>query len=284
MSYGRVLPERSVPSKFLGAPRTIRVYLPPSYDQASTRRYPVLYVHDGQNVFSYAGDFCCFGWGNWGLDRTLDELIAAQRIQEVILVAVDNSRNRYSEYCGLNSDSSVGRTNTVTRFESYRSFLTKELKPYIDKQFRTRREARHTALMGSSLGGLCSLAIAWEHPRTFGLAASLSGSFQVEKKYFLRQVLKPYTKRTKSLRVYLDSGVIDYTGDDDGRRDTAAVAAELRRIGWKDGENLEHYVETKILTDSEMQSAGLRPEKWGEARTNQHNEFFWRIREYVASH
>src|SRR5262249_32116162 len=154
----------------------------------------------------------------------------------------------------------------------------KELKPRIDREYRTRPAAANTAVMGSSLGGICSLALAWDRPKVFGAAASLSGSYQIEKRNFLEQALRPYYGRRKSVRIYLDSGVIDFTGDDDGRKHTEAVVEELRRIGWKDGTTLRHFVDARPMSDSELEQAGLRRDKWPEARTSQHNEFYWRHR------
>ena len=100
MSQGTLLPEEQIKSHHLRASRTYRVYLPPSYDRSSKRRYPVLYLHDGQNVFSSAGTNCCFGWGNWDLDQTVDALAAAKKMREIIMVAVDNGPSRYQEYRG----------------------------------------------------------------------------------------------------------------------------------------------------------------------------------------
>ena len=123
-----------------------------------------------------------------------------------------------------------------------------------------------------------SLALAWEHPDIFGEAASLSGSFQIERQYFLKNHLRAWRGQPKQFRVYLDSGVVDFAGSDDGRKDTAAVVAELRRIGWKDGVNLLYYLDAKPLTEAELAGTGLRRDKWPEAQTSQHNEFYWRLR------
>jgi len=285
MSEGTLLPEDRLQSKYLGASRAFRVYLPPSYEQLPKTHYPVLYLHDGQNVFSSAGSNCCFGWGSWDVDKTVDALSSARKMREIIIVAVDNSRSRYQEYRGPTSalaGTKSAKTRLEDRFENYASFLIKELKPKIDRDYRTLPKARDTAVMGSSLGGICSVALAWAHPRTFGAAASLSGSFQVEKGYFLKNVLEPYTRRPKPIRIYLDSGTIDFTGDDDGRKMTDAVAAELRRIGWKDGRNLKHFVDLHPLSEGELERAGLRHAKWKEAQSSQHNEFYWRQRAWRA--
>ena len=291
MSQGRLLPEEQISSRWLKTNRMVRIYLPPSYEKQPRRRYPVLYLHDGQNVFSSAGDNACFGWGNWGLDKTVDALCASNQMRDIIMVAVDNSRFRYQEYRGPSAAPSKGspgstgkasRKGARTRFDDYADFLTKELKPKIDREYRTLKGASSTAVMGSSLGGICSLALAWEDPKIFGAAASLSGSFQIEKGDFLQSVLRTYRGKAKPARIYLDSGTIDFTGDDDGRKNTEAVAAELRRIGWKEGKNLKHFVEEKTLTDGELERSGLRRDKWQEAQSSQHNEFYWRLRVWRA--
>jgi len=237
----------------------------------------VLYLHDGQNVYSFAGTNICFGWGSWELDKTADELAGAGKMQEVLLVAVDNSPARYGEYCGAHH---APGTNASTAFENYSAFLLRELKPRIDAEYRTRPGPAHTAVMGSSLGGICSVVLAWEHPEVFGGAASLSGAFRVESTNFLLKVLRAYQGRPKPVRVYLDAGVVDFTGGDDGAALTAAVSEEFRRIGWGDG--LLHYVDAKPLTLSQLETSGLRRDKWPEAQTSQHNEFYWRRRAWRA--
>src|SRR5882724_330776 len=269
--------KEDVASRFLNAARTVRVYLPPSYHLEPKRRYPVLYLHDGQNVFSSAGTNVCFGWGNWGLDKTVDELCQARKMQEIILVAIDNTSARYAEYCGRHRSAD---SDGNTEFENYASFLIQELKPMIDSHYRTQPEPANTGVMGSSLGGICSIVLAWEHPEVFGRAASLSGAFQVERTNFLSSILRPYQGKAKQTRLYLDSGVVDFTGADDGRKLTEAVAEEFRRIGW--GKMLMHYVDAKPLSLPELKQAGLRQDKWPEAQTSQHNEFYWRMRVWRA--
>lgn len=297
MSEGRLLPAEKFESRFLDEARTVRVHLPPSYDREPKRRFPVLYLHDGQNVFSSAGTNCCYGWGSWDLDRTADRLVAEGAMQEIILVAVDHGRSRYKEYRGRlhaavakkarSGTKLASSTNDLVlpdnaRFDAYANFLIKELKPRIDREYRTLKTPAHTGVAGSSLGGIGSLSLAWEYPKTFGRAASLSGSFQIEKRNFLEHVLRPYRGRAKAVRVYLDSGTVDFTGDDDGRQHTDAVAEELRRIGWKDGRNLQRFTDLAPLAEAEMERAGLRREKWGEAQSSQHNEFYWRLRVWRA--
>jgi enterochelin esterase-like enzyme len=269
--------DTNLPSRFFGWNRGLHIYLPPSYPTQLQRRYPVLYLHDGQNVFSSAGTNCAFGWGSWELDRAADALSRAGKMQEIIMVAVDNSFSRMEEYSGRHRETNAA---AGTAFENYEAFLLAELKPHIDREFRTRPDAAHTGVMGSSMGGLCSLALAWDHPEIFGNAASLSGAFQVARTNFLNAVLQHYHGPPKPFRVYLDSGVVDFMGGDDGRSLTGRVAAELRRIGWKT--NLELYVDAQPLAPAELEKSGLRRDKRAEAQTSQHNEFYWRLRSWRA--
>jgi predicted alpha/beta superfamily hydrolase len=276
MIEGQLLPERIFHSRTLESKKTIRIYLPPSYASSPRKRYPVLYVHDGQNVFSSAGPGACFGWGSWNLDDTVNHLVEAKRMREIIMVSIDNGRYRYQEYRG------PAAYSAATRFAQYSQFIARELKLRIDDEFRTMPKPAYTGLLGSSLGGICSVAMAWEHPDVFGLAGSLSGSFQVEKRCFLKKVLAGYKRRRKAIRFYLDSGVMDFDGDDDGRQDTEAVANELRRIGWKDEANLKHHVDAAPLNEEELEQAGVPSYKWSDALQSQHNEFYWRIRAWRA--
>ena len=264
-------------SRFVDGDRTVRLWLPPSYHAEPGRRYPVLYVHDGQNAFSSAGPNVAFGWGNWELDLTADALCRAGKMREIIMVAVDHSRARYAEYCGRHRAAGSG---TPTAFEHYAAFLAQELKPKIDAAYRTRPEAASTGVLGSSMGGVCSLVLAWDYPAVFGGAASLSGAFQIEGTNFLNAVLRREEGQPKPTRLYLDSGVVDFTGGDDGQRLTAAVAAEFRRLGWADA--LSYYLDAKPLALPELEKTGLRRDKWAEAQTSQHNEFYWRLRAWRA--
>jgi predicted alpha/beta superfamily hydrolase len=276
MIHGQLLPARTVHSRHLESRKTVRIYLPPSYQTKPRKRFPVLYVHDGQNIFSSSGPDACFGWGSWELDLTAEKLIAARKMREIIIVAIDNSRYRYQEYRG------PAAYSEATRFHQYSNFIGKELKSRIDAEFRTLRTPAHTGVLGSSLGGICSLAMAWENPKVFGLAASLSGSFQVEKRCFLKKILSSAKRGRKPIRIYLDSGVIDFDGDDDGRQDTEAVVTELRRLGWKENVNLKYHLDDEPLNEAGLERAGVSPSKWADALQSQHNEFYWRMRAWRA--
>ena len=273
---GQLLKPETVSSHFLEGKRTIRVYLPASYRTNLTARYPVLYLNDGQNVFSSAGLDIAAGWGNWSLDQTADELARDKKMAEIIMVAVDNSRTRFVEYNGR-----VNSPNGVTPFENYAEFLTEELKPRIDVEYRTKPDAAHTGVMGSSLGGVCSLALAWEHPDVFGQAACLSGAFEVDQTNIVKHVLGNYRGKPKPFRFYVDSGTSDFAGGDDNEELTQEVYKQMRRIGWR-GRDLRHFTDDHPLTLKELGKSGIRHDKWAEAQTSQHNELYWRLRAWRA--
>jgi hypothetical protein len=110
----------------------------------------------------------------------------------------------------------------------------------------------------------------------------MSGAFQVERTNWLASVLRPYRGAPKPVRLYVDSGVCDFTGGDDGRATTGLVVAELRRIGWRDGVDLQPFTDERPLDEAGLARAGLRRDKWAEAGRSQHNEFYWRQRAWRA--
>ena len=145
--------------------RDVYVYLPPDYEH-EVRRYPVVYMHDGQNLFDTGTSFA----GSW---RVEDAVATAARLgQPSIVVGVPNmGAGRIGEYSPF-SDARFG----LARGDHYLDFLTGTLKPLIDKQYRTLRDRRTTGIAGSSMGGLISLYGAFTRPETFGFAGVLSPS------------------------------------------------------------------------------------------------------------
>jgi enterochelin esterase-like enzyme len=268
--------DMSLKSRYLGSRRGVHVYLPPSYRRRPNGRLPVLYLHDGQNVFSNTDSDSTFGWGSWELDRTADALARTGKMREIIMVAVDNSPKRMEEYNGRRSPGETSRT----AFEDYESFLIEELKPQIGREYRTLSDAPNTGVMGSSMGGLCSLVLAWDHPEVFGSAACLSTAFAVWRSP-KRNMLTAYHGPPKPIRIYIDSGTVDSSGGDDGYSNTRVAVSELRRIGWT-SRNLRWFVDRKIVDQEELPNSGLSREKWAESQESQHNEFYWRRRAWRA--
>ena len=167
-----------------------------------------------------------------------------------------------------------------TAFEDYESFLIEELKPRIDSEYRTLSDAPNTAVMGSSMGGLCSLVLAWDHPEVFGCAACLStafGAWHSPK----RNMLTAYHGPPKPIRIYIDSGTVDSSGGDDNCSNTKVAISELRRIGWT-SRNLRWFVDRKIVDQVDLPKSGLGQEKWAESQVSQHNEFYWGRRAWRA--
>jgi predicted alpha/beta superfamily hydrolase len=153
--------------------RRVWIYLPASY-ATTHKKYPVLYMHDGQNVFDDATSFA----GEWGVDETLDS-IAAQK-KEVIVVAVDHGGpKRINEYCPYDMDK-YGKGEG----DAYVDFLVKTLKPYIDKNYRTEKTKANTFIAGSSMGGLISMYAVLKYPDVFGAAGVFSPAFWVGPKIF----------------------------------------------------------------------------------------------------
>src|SRR5256885_13302296 len=165
---GNIKVHRAFPSRILGNRRDILVYLPPGYRRFSRKRYPVLYLHDGQNVFDAATSF---GGVEWGVDETAERLIRAKTIEPLIIVAVANvGEDRVHDYPPTPGVIEAQgrrkkRSRGLARFYGY--FLMEELKPFIDRNYRTRRGPTFTGLGGSSLGGLVTLAIGILYPEKF---------------------------------------------------------------------------------------------------------------------
>jgi predicted alpha/beta superfamily hydrolase len=163
-------------------PCTVEVWLPPHYQDASSRRFPVLYMHDGQNLFNPQTSFLGV---DWGIDEALGRLIAEQRVRAAIVVGIWNTPQRAQEYMPqrpleLRSRLRPGRGQggrTAARkplSDRYLQFLLRELKPFIDEHYRTVADRDHTFIMGSSMGGLISLYAVCEYPQKFAGAGCLS--------------------------------------------------------------------------------------------------------------
>ncbi len=152
----------------LGNQRTLLVYLPPGYDSKNDR-YPVLYVHDGQNIFDANMSFTGV---EWGVDERCEELIKSEAMEPIIVVGVYNAGGARMDEYSPDPDQKRGGGHG----ELYAKFLIEEVKPFIDTTYRTLPDRDHTAVMGSSMGGLISLYLVWEHADVFSKAAAVSPS------------------------------------------------------------------------------------------------------------
>src|SRR5450755_1817234 len=165
---GNIKRHRAFPSKILGNRRDVLVYLPRGYRRFVPRRYPVLYLHDGQNVFDAATSFAGV---EWGVDETAQRLIRRSLIEPLIIVAIANTgEDRIHEYtptAGAIFESALEEKRSRGEAKKYGQFLIEELKPYIDLEYRTKREAEFTGLGGSSMGGLLTLSLGLWFPDSF---------------------------------------------------------------------------------------------------------------------
>lgn len=161
----------------LGRQRRVWLYLPADYAANPARRYPVLYLHDGQNVFDAATSY----GGEWGVDETLDRLRqAGQDATGCIVVAVDNGDQfRSDEYIPWPSAALRDQLHRGGQGGAYVDFLALTLKPYVDAHYRTQPDAAHTGIAGSSLGGLISVYAALKYPKVFGAVGAFSPAFWV---------------------------------------------------------------------------------------------------------
>ncbi|MDB5007745.1 MAG: Enterochelin esterase [Mucilaginibacter sp.] len=169
--------------------RNVVVWLPPSYYKSPNKRFPVLYAHDGQNVFIPNS----INSGEWRMDETADSLMRLGKIQEFIIVAIDNTKDRWDEYSG------------TPEGMAYINFIVNNLKPFIDKNYRTKTDKTNTAAIGSSMGGLISFYMVWLHPDVFSKAACLSSGFAYDNGHIIDKVASS-SKKLPGTRLYLDCG------------------------------------------------------------------------------
>jgi predicted alpha/beta superfamily hydrolase len=222
-------------SKFVRA-RDVLVWLPPGYDAQPKRRYPVVYFHDGQNVFDGATSF--IPGQEWRADEAADRLIRSGRLAPFIMVAVANTSDRMADYT-FDADSGHGGGHSAAYFR----FLLEELQPFVNRTYRTRNDPAHTAVVGSSLGALAALDLGLAHPDRFGLVGCVSPAVWWADTAIVRRVR---TGAKPALRVWLDIGTEESTSPSTGRRvwlDQARLLRDaLLATGLRAGEDL-HYEE-----------------------------------------
>jgi predicted alpha/beta superfamily hydrolase len=214
-------------SRFLPDDRDVIVYLPPGYDDGS-RRYPVMYMHDGQNLFDPETSFV--RGRTWQVREHADKLILSGEMEPLVIVGIYNTPRRLEEYTHAR-DRRMGGGEA----DDYGRLLVEELKPWIDQEYRTLPDETNTAMGGSSLGGLVTLYLGLKHAETFGKLAVMSPSIWWNHKSMLGFVNEyegpPWP------RIWLD------VGDGEGKRTHADVDLLYKRLivnGWKPEAHL-HY-------------------------------------------
>jgi len=224
-------------SRYLASDRNILVYLPPGYDSKKKERYPVLYLHDGQNLFDGATSF--IKGAEWRVDETAQLLITSRAIRPLIIVGIYNAgKDRIDEY----TPSVDAKHKMGGKAEFYGRMIVEELKPFIDSEYRTLRDAKNTGLGGSSLGGLASLYLALKYPKTFGRVAVVSPSVWWDERMILREV--GALKKKPALRIWLDMGTKegrDHKDMDEGTNNARKLRDALVAKGWKENSDLKYF-------------------------------------------
>ena len=208
--------------------------LPPSYDEQTSCRYPVLYAQDGQSLWSDGDD----PFGLWNLDHVLDALWDVRALEELIVVSIDTKERRL-ERLGPVRDAEHGGGEGPAHLAA----ITAVLKPMIDRTLRTRPDRASTAILGSSLGGLFSFWAAWSRPDVFGAAMCLSPSFWWGNRWALRHVSRGVCPAPRP-RLYLDSGAAASEhefegGTRDGMHHTRAMFRALVAHCYEPGQDLQ---------------------------------------------
>jgi predicted alpha/beta superfamily hydrolase len=216
-------------SEIMPDDRAVQVYLPTQYMEQEERRFPVFYLHDGQNLFD--GRTSYIPGRTWRANETADRLNAEGLIEPVILVGIANTGlRRMAEYTPTRDIRMGGGEGG-----KYGRLLVEELKPWIDGTFRTRSGAEDTGVGGSSLGGLISLFLGWEYPSVFGKLAVMSPSVWWDHRSILSIVNQAGTK--PELRIWMDMGTAEGARH---VRDADLLEQVLLRRGWRLGVDLAY--------------------------------------------
>jgi enterochelin esterase-like enzyme len=255
ISEGQVVAWRSLDGGAAG-PMTVWVWLPPGYEEAKGKRFPVLYMHDGQNLF----DRKLTGYNQeWQIDEAISRMVRQGDLRSWIVVGVQSPKSRYralfpqkmlpllpADFQKRVMDIDIGEPRIALAGDAYLKFIVETVKPRVDREFRTLKGAEDTAVMGSSMGGLMAFYAMAEYPEVFGQAACVSmhvalamstekgldhakaadHSAEAFRKYLSGSKMKPGTNR-----LYIDHG----TGTLDGSYGpySSALLPVLDAAGWR---------------------------------------------------
>ncbi|GJM41941.1 MAG: hypothetical protein DHS20C20_22230 [Ardenticatenaceae bacterium] len=196
---GNIKIAQDVYSPQLDNQRDILIYLPPSYAHSKSH-YPVIYMHDGYNLFDEATSYT----GEWHVDETMETLAHQENLEAIVVGIPSMGAERLAEYSPF-----VDKQYGGGRGEDYLAFLVHTLKPAIDASFRTLPNKRNTGILGSSMGGLISLFGFFHHPDVFGFAGIMSPSL-----WFANRAIFKYVSHTpfQKGKIYLDAGTREMGG------------------------------------------------------------------------
>lgn len=228
-THPRLIFHKSFISNYLPDKRDVIVYVPPGYEETPQRTYPVLYLHDGQNLFDGRTSFV--KGRTWQVREHADAAIEAGEIEPIVIVGIYNTGDRrLAEYTHEHNWQMGGG-----EADRYGKLLTVELLPWIADRYRVRTDRECTGMGGSSLGGLVTLYLGLRHPEVFGRLALLSPSVWWNHKSILSYLNEHAPQMWERPRVWVD------VGDKEGHRtlkDVEHLARRLRANGWRPGETM----------------------------------------------
>jgi predicted alpha/beta superfamily hydrolase len=228
VSSGQLRKHEKFRSRFLRNQRDLIVYTPPGYAEQTTRRFPILYLQDGQNLFDGATSF--IPGQDWHVGQTADDCINAHTVEPLIIVGMYNTKARVREYTPTHVPKLGGG-----HADRYAKFLIEEVKPFVEREYRTLSGPQHTGIGGSSLGGLVSLYLGLKHCKIFGKISALSPSVWWNHLVIRRFVESMHVEPRP--RIWLDIGTRE------GPRivqDVERFRGVLLEKGWRLGHDL-HY-------------------------------------------
>jgi predicted alpha/beta superfamily hydrolase len=235
----------------LGANRPVIVYLPPSYRSDTRRQFPLLILHDGQNVFDGRTSYVPGQY--WRVREAADDLLERRRIEPLIIAAVyHGGEKRITEY-----------TPTRTRrlggggADLHGRMLLEELRPFLCSRYRIASRANRNGLGGSSLGGLAALYLGLKYPQYFGRLAVMSPSVWWDQRVILKMLQS--LDQPQRQRIWLDIGTAEGDAPFSSVRDVRLLRATLISKGWREGRTLG-YVEAEGADHSERAWAARVPQ------------------------
>ncbi len=227
--HPRLRVHHDLASNYLPEKRDLIVYVPPAYEREPERSFPVLYLHDGQNLFD--GETSFIKGRTWQVREHADAAIEAGEVEPLVIVGIYNTGGRrLAEYTHERSAQMGGG-----EAEAYGLLVTRELMPWIAANYRVQQDREGTGIGGSSLGGLVTLYLGLRHPEKFGKLAALSPSVWWNHKSILGYLNERAPEIWERPRLWLD------VGDREGTRtlrDTEQLARRLVANGWRLGETM----------------------------------------------
>lgn len=205
--------------------RDIFVWLPPNYEINIKKHYPVFYMHDGQNLVDPRTSNTFI---DWQVDETADSLIRAGKVEPFIIVGINNTDDRGTEY------------NNTPLGKLYMRLIVEKIKPFIDKKYRTLPDAKHTAVGGSSMGGLISLICAWDYPNVFSKTACFSPAF-LFRDFDYTKVIQDDKSQKKNLILYIDNGGVGL--ETVLQPGVDKMIEVLKEKGYKEGKDLFIFID-----------------------------------------